>query len=257
MLLAFDLDKTLLTDDYQLPTRIADSVLKARSAGHLVTVLTGRPLLAATDYLDQLAIDTPHSVNHGSLIRDPAGAVMRRKRLTADDVDGLIVQHLDDHLIEFTCVVDEKLFVRDPANERWNWVHASSRKLEQFAPGMRLDADKVVFHGNGRSEGLEKLVARSYPRLLRYLWGDGYLEIVPEGGDKGSALAYIAETLGVARSDVIAFGDGLNDVSMLAWAGRAVAVGPDAHEDALALADEHIASPEEGGVADWLDQNLL
>jgi hydroxymethylpyrimidine pyrophosphatase-like HAD family hydrolase len=40
---------------------------------------------------------------------------------------------------------------------------------------------------------------------------------------------------------------------MLRWAGHAVAVGPDAHPDALAEADEHVASPEEGGVADWID----
>jgi 5-amino-6-(5-phospho-D-ribitylamino)uracil phosphatase len=55
----------------------------------------------------------------------------------------------------------------------------------------------------------------------------------------------------------VAFGDGLNDVSMLRWAGRAVAVGPEAHPDVLAVADERIAAPEEGGVADWLERNVL
>lgn len=68
MLLAFDLDKTLLTDSYELPADIARAVKAARAAGHLVTVLTGRALAAAAPYLDALEIDLPHSVNHGSMI---------------------------------------------------------------------------------------------------------------------------------------------------------------------------------------------
>src|SRR5690606_20211136 len=51
MLLAFDLDKTLVTDDFRLPVETADAVSAARAAGHHVTVLTGRPLIAAREYL--------------------------------------------------------------------------------------------------------------------------------------------------------------------------------------------------------------
>ncbi len=257
MLLAFDLDKTLLTDAYELPSVLERAVKAARAAGHLVTVLTGRPLAAALPYLHALDIDLPHSVNHGSMIRGADGSLIRRLQLRGDEVSGLLDRHYEDHEIEFTCVVGETLFVRDPEHERWEWAHTANRAIDRYLPGGSQDADKVVFHANGRSAQMDALVAAEYPHLLRYLWGDGYLEVVPESGDKGTALARIAELLGVAREEVVAFGDGLNDVSMLAWAGRAVAVGPDADHRVLAVADEQIAAPEDGGVADWIARHAL
>ena len=42
---------------------------------------------------------------------------------------------------------------------------------------------------------------------------------------KASALAQVADSFGVAQADVLAIGDGRNDVEMLAWAGRGVAMG--------------------------------
>ncbi len=257
MLLAFDLDKTLVTNDYELPQETAAAIAAARGRGHLVTVLTGRPLRSARRFLDQLDVSLPHAVNHGSLVRGPDGVALRQKRLETRVVDSLLESHLEDPEVEFSAVVGDVLYVRDPDNERWNWVHAESRTITQFRVGSGLAADKVVFHGNGRSPELDVWVARRHPEVLRYLWGDGFLEIVPPGGDKGSALAYISELLGVEREDVVAFGDGLNDVSMLSWAGHSVSVGPEAHPEALAAADEHVDSPELGGVAGWLERNAV
>ena len=51
-----------------------------------------------------------------------------------------------------------------------------------------------------------------------------YLEIVREGVDKGRAIEALAGALGVAREEVMAFGDGQNDAPMIRWAGLGVAV---------------------------------
>lgn len=257
MLLAFDLDKTVVTDDYRLPDDIAQAIGAARDAGHLVTVLTGRPLVAAREFLVQLAIDLPHSVNHGSTILDGDGSLLARKHLDPSDVAAMLNTRLGDPELEFSCVVGETMFVRDPAHERWTFAHAQGRLVSRYDSDLILEADKVVFHSNGQSEWLNAQLADSHPHLLRYIWGDGYLELVPENGDKGSALRLIAERLGVQRRDVVAFGDGLNDLTMIKWAGRSVAVGGDAYPAVLAAAHEHIASPEQGGVARWIEENVL
>jgi HAD superfamily hydrolase (TIGR01484 family) len=52
-----------------------------------------------------------------------------------------------------------------------------------------------------------------------------WLDLAPDGVSKASALAEVAERLGVAQQDVLAIGDGRNDVAMLEWAGRGVAMG--------------------------------
>ena len=257
MLFAFDLDKTVVTNDYRLPERVAAAVRSLRGAGHHVTVLTGRPMGSARRFLDALEVDGPFSVNHGAQVVGPGGVELRRTRLRSADVR-LIVDPWHAHpQVEFSCVVDDRLLVKNPDDTRWSWAHTEQRIVARFDPTLDFDADKVVFASSTNGAAIAAHVAERLPHLESYLWGDGFLEVIGAGADKGSALAFIAAGLGVDRADVVAFGDGLNDVSMLRWAGRAVAVGPEAHPDVLAVADERIAAPEEGGVADWLERNVL
>lgn len=254
MLLAFDLDKTLLTDAYAMPTRIRDAVVAVRERGHQVAVLTGRPFAAACEYLDQLGIRAPYSVNNGGWVVGPSGETLRRMRIASTLTDDIVGAVLALEHLEFSCVVDDTLYVREPDHERWAWVHTANRRVVRYAGGLDLAADKIVFAG--ADHRIESDIRARHSSLDTYLWGDGYLEILPRGSDKGSALKLIADALGIARDDTIAFGDGLNDVTMLGWAGHGVAVGPDAHPDVLAVAKEHIESPERGGVARWLEENL-
>ena len=256
MLLAFDLDKTLVTDDFTLPLTIERAIRAARDRGHLVTVLTGRPLSGARPYLDQLDVTGPFSVNHGGQVIGEHGRELRRRRIAARDVDGLLEGHLGASDVEFSCIVDDVLWVRDPDDDRWEWAHTRSRRVDRFRTGMELDADKLVFFSQQRSTDLDREVAARHPDMLRYLWGDGFLEVLPPQADKGSALALIAEDRGVPRGEVVAFGDGLNDFTMVTWAGHGIAVG-DAHPELVAAAAEHIPSPEEGGVAAWIEANVL
>ena len=74
------------------------------------------------------------------------------------------------------------------------------------------------------------------------------VELAAAGVTKATGLARVAESAGVARSDVIAFGDMPNDVDMLRWAGHGVAMG-NGHPDVLAVADEVTASNTDDGVA--------
>jgi len=257
MLLAFDLDRTLVTDAFVLPDGVADAIRAARRAGHLVTVLTGRSRAAAQDYLDALAVDGPCSVNHGALVLGPGGATLRRTRLEPIDVSGIVAPYWERDHVEFSCALDDTLYVKDPHDERWLWAHSRNRRVERLSLDVALPADKVVFAASDATAGVAADLGRTLPHLTRYLWGDGFLEVIAPGADKGSALAWIAANLGVRREHVVAFGDGLNDVTMLEWAGHAVSVGPHAHHDALAAADEHVAAPEEGGVAAWLERHVL
>lgn len=76
----------------------------------------------------------------------------------------------------------------------------------------------------------------------------GMLELSVPGITKASGLAEVADLVGVAAEDVVAFGDMPNDVPMLAWAGLGVAMA-NAHPAAIAAADEQTASNAEDGVA--------
>ncbi len=75
-----------------------------------------------------------------------------------------------------------------------------------------------------------------------------WLDLAPEGVSKASALQTVAERLGVRQADVLAIGDGRNDLEMLAWAGRGVAMGQSPPE-VKAVADGVTGSLAEDGAA--------
>lgn len=77
---------------------------------------------------------------------------------------------------------------------------------------------------------------------------DGLVEISAFGVTKATALARIAEELGVDAADVVAFGDMPNDLPMLAWAGTSYAMA-NGHPDLLAAADHVAPTNDEDGVA--------
>ena len=87
------------------------------------------------------------------------------------------------------------------------------------------------------------------------LSGAPFVEVMAEGVTKATGLARLCEHLGVDRADVVAFGDALNDVEMLRWAGRGIAMaGADlVVQDA---ADEIAGSNDDDGVARAIERLL-
>ena len=85
-------------------------------------------------------------------------------------------------------------------------------------------------------------------RLSIYTSAPFYIEVVSNGIDKGKALAGIAERLGIQREEIIAFGDEMNDLTMLQYAGHGVAMG-NAVKPIKLIANEITASNDEDGIA--------
>jgi hydroxymethylpyrimidine pyrophosphatase-like HAD family hydrolase len=94
--------------------------------------------------------------------------------------------------------------------------------------------------------GADAVVTRSGLELL---------EISAAGVTKASALRQLCDDLGIGAAEVVALGDMVNDLPMLRWAGRAVAVA-NAHPDVLAAADEVIGGNADEGVAAYVERLL-
>lgn len=111
-------------------------------------------------------------------------------------------------------------------------------------------ATKLVLRHSGHAVGSLATLAQEVAgdRATVSVSGSWVVEVSPAGVNKAAALAALCRELGIGPADVIAFGDHLNDVPMLAWSGWAVAVA-NAHPDVVAIADEVTASNELDGVA--------
>ena len=85
--------------------------------------------------------------------------------------------------------------------------------------------------------------------------GAPFLDATAPAVNKAAGLATAAEHFNVDAQDVIAFGDNLNDLPMLKWAGTAVAMG-NAHPEVLSVADAMTVSNRRDGVAVYIDKML-
>jgi hydroxymethylpyrimidine pyrophosphatase-like HAD family hydrolase len=84
-----------------------------------------------------------------------------------------------------------------------------------------------------------------------------FLEILPAKTDKGTALARVAELLGVSREGVLAIGDSMNDEAMIRWAGMGVAMvnGDERIKNIASLVTEK--SNDDDGVAEVIERYIL
>jgi hydroxymethylpyrimidine pyrophosphatase-like HAD family hydrolase len=112
----------------------------------------------------------------------------------------------------------------------------------------------VIRDPDGTSEDFARLVEAVGLHGTSYAIGwTAWLDLAPAGVSKASGLASVCQRLGVGAQDVLAIGDGRNDVEMLQWAGRGVAMGQ-AVDEVRAAADAVTATVQDDGVAAELDR---
>ena len=255
-LVASDLDGTLLGPDATVSDRTRAALARVRQAGIVVVLVTGRPPRAVREIATRAGLGGLAICANGALVYDlDADEVATSSPLPAP-VGARLVSELREALpgVVFASE-DERGFRRETA-----WAHRGLAQADEIVHADPLD---LV------AEPVSKLLVR-HPELrfsdlverIRVLAGDeavvtwsgvGLAEVSAAGVTKAYALDWVCRRLGIASSEVVAFGDMPNDLPMLAWAGHSVAVA-NAPEGVRMAADEVTASNVEDGVAVVLER---
>ena len=245
-LVALDIDGTVVDHDGALPEAVQKAVGRVLDADVPVVLATGRSWHGTQPVFDELGLPPGPSVasNGAVVVSYPPQEI--RKAVTFDprQVIKKVVQFAPGTLI----AVEEI---------------GRGYRLNDHFPGGDLTGEMII-------ESIEQLSARPVTRIIlrdpnrsdedftslaRHLGLQGvtyfvgwsaWLDIAPLGVNKASALQDVADDLGVDPADVLAFGDGRNDIEMLRWAGRGVAIG-DAPEDVQEAADVVTDTFADGG----------
>lgn len=258
-LIATDVDGTLLRPDHTLSARTREAFEAAHEAGIHVLAASGRqPYSIAAIVRGSVLLGAAVGSN-GSVTADlVTGEVFHEEVLAVESqlrlVEGMLrevpelrfvsVREGGNHYVAQHGYVGEQ----DPGASQSAWpVRHRFADLDEVVgtPSVKL----VVRHPDVGPERLLAL-ARSLgvPGVHATTSGAPFLEVSRAGVTKATALARHCAALGVAASEVVAFGDNLNDVEMIAWAGHGVAMGnglPEAH----AVADEVAPPNSDDGVA--------
>jgi len=254
-LAAIDLDGTLLRSDGTISQRTRAAIRAVRDSGIVVVIVTARGPASVTELARDAGIGGSAICSNGGLIVDLASGAVIRQRLLETEAAIQLVRGLRERLPGILFAVEHEAFAHEPGFSAWNWEPPAGTRVADALELLADPATKLILRHAGHEVEAVAAVARD-------LAGDG-ATVVQSGGDavevtaagvnKAAGLAEVAAELGIDAADVIAFGDYPNDVPMLAWAGRGVAVA-NAHAEVLAVADEVTASNDEDGVAIVLEQ---
>jgi Cof subfamily protein (haloacid dehalogenase superfamily) len=249
-LAAIDLDGTLLRSDGMISQRSRNAIRAVRDRGVVVVIVTARGPASVTGLAREAGIEGSAVCSNGGLIVDLATGAIVRERLLETATAIQLVHALRERLPGIVFAVEHEAFAHEDGFSAWDWQPPPGTRVADALELLEDPATKIILRHTGHEVEMVAAVARE-------LAGDSAtvvqssgeaVEVTAVGVNKAAGLADVADEHDIDAADVIAFGDFLNDVPMLAWAGRGVAVA-NAHPEVLAIADEVTASNDDDGVA--------
>lgn len=255
LMVCLDIDGTLLQYDGTMHDVTRDAVRSTVEAGHHVVLSTGRAVVATTPILDMLDLTRGFVVcsNGAVTLRLDSSLELGYEvvdRVTFDPAPALsmLQGQWDDALIAVEGPDGFKVTAPFPEGEL-----DGAQRIVTWDELMSEPVTRVTFRSpTGTSEDFLELADRIGLHHVNYAVGyTAWMDINPEGVSKASALELVRRKLQVEPSNTVAVGDQRNDLEMLEWAARGVAMGQ-APDEVKEAADEVTGPIESDGAADVL-----
>jgi Cof subfamily protein (haloacid dehalogenase superfamily) len=260
-LVAIDLDDTLLDNSLRISPRAREAIRMAMERGVTVTVATGRMFRSALPYAQQLNLDVPIITYNGALIKTS----LTQETLLHQPIDKVTADALLKLFKQngwyIQAYVNDNLYVKEEDE--------NTRYYESIAGVKAVPIGDKIY---SLPEVPTKLLAIAQPDKLREihdiikeLFGEKvyaalskptYLEILNPQVNKGIALAFLAQRLGISREEIMAVGDSANDLDMIEYAGWGVAMG-NAINKVRKTAQTVTGANDADGVAEAIEKYVL
>lgn len=266
LLLAVDLDGTLVTDKKQITPATANAIHEILEMGMTVALVSGRPTYGCEHIAEQL-----HLQEYGGYIISYNGAkitscldndVLTRSTLSLDTVRELY-DFLKPYPVTMISYTRHEIITEDAESP---YVQMESmvdngmaiRQVPDLVAALKRDPYKCGIAGDPEVIGklAIELQVRFADQLNAILSGPVFIEVMNSNVDKGRALRFLMTEMGIGRQQVIAVGDANNDIPMLQSAGLGVAMA-NANETVKQVADYVTTSNEQDGIQHLIHKYLL
>ncbi len=251
-LIAMDIDGTLLNSKGEITDTVRSAIKKTQELGVQIAIVSGRNIPGINDVLGKLGLDLWFISSGGANISNyRMDKILWRSYLKNEDAKAVIQEARK---------AGAGIFLERPDRLFWEgslhylqWIISAKGLHIEIVNDLlgHLDTDplKITLVGevetvgqielNLKAMNLEINMAYSTPR---------YLEITRTGVNKGAALKQMADHLNIPLGEIIAIGDGENDIPMFAVAGLGIAMG-NAPENVRQAADLIVPTNDEDGLA--------
>jgi Cof subfamily protein (haloacid dehalogenase superfamily) len=266
-LLVVDIDGTLVDKAGHISSEDSEALLAARRLGLEVTLSTGRAVMACREIIGKLALDGYHVFFDGALVSSPdkgselyAQPIKRpilREMVEFARLNGIYLELFtaNSFFVEretWATEIRRRFFTLEPIvvdfNEIWNRERIIKAQLITASPEEAAGAQKFREHFDVRLH-FSWAKTPAFPNV-------DFINVVDPGVSKGKALQVLAAYLGIAMAEVMAIGDGLNDISLLSIAGLSIAM-QDAPARVREMADYVTLDVDHSGVAVALKKFIL
>lgn len=266
-LLVVDVDGTLVNRQGKVSAEDRAALAKAQDRGVGVSLSTGRVLKACLNIIRQLSLNSYHITFDGALVSSPDHS----QELYVQPITKAVVKQM----VELAHVhnLDLELFtVTDYFTERETWSTEAHRQFFDVETSIvdftnLWEKARIIKGGLVTTTPEEAARARRFCQQfgdsLHFSWartpaypGVDFINLLAPRVSKGKALETLASHLGISLAEVIAVGDGSNDISLLATAGLAIAMG-NAADEVKKVADYTTLDVDHSGVAAAINRFLL
>ena len=266
-LVALDLDDSLLNNELLISDRTVAAVQKAAEQNIYVVICSGRSPSAILPFVRRLNLAGTEQgryavASNGSVVVD----LHKREEIYSAKVDGdvLVQAKKAADKVGLPCQVYSSSMVYASVDNEYTRMDSKltgvpSEVVPDFENFVKSGFAKMMVPGDPKIlVGLQKeLAARFEGRAVVLISKPYFLEILPANCGKGEALEFLCGRLGINMKDVMAFGDSMNDESMIVKCGLSVAMsnGLDKIKDEAAFVTR--LTNDQDGIADFVEQFVL
>ena len=264
-LLVLDLDGTLTNTRKEVTEHTRTTLIKAQEQGLKIVLASGRPTYGIAPLANLLQLDKYEgyvlSYNGGEIIDWKTGELLYKNLLDPEVLPYLYQCANDNHFAIVT--YDGEYVLTEYPDDEYVLKEAllnimKIKKVDNFLKAVQHPIAKCLIVGEPtRLAVLEKeMYNHLHDRMGVFRSEPYFLELVPKGIDKAQSLAVLLKEIGMTKDEMIAVGDGFNDLSMIKYAGLGVAMS-NAQEVVRENADFITLSNEEDGVAHVVEKFIL
>lgn len=249
MLIMLDLDGTLLNNQSLISEESKTYLKKLQSKGHQIVLITGRPYRGCINFYHELELNTPLIVDNGASIYGMGNFSDKFYTIPKKMLDDIFL-FVKDHLVTAFYTVDDYLFSYKTEKRLEFYFHANENTKIIDRPYTENDIEAPLVMMVVKKPFNKKFEKFIYEQKILDLrsWGEdsknAIYEIYLKGINKGNAMNDVIGLLNYDKEDVIAFGDGDNDIELINYAHRGVAMKNAADvvkevSDEITLYDNH------------------
>ena len=264
-ILILDIDGTLTNSKKEVSPKTLDALIRAQEEGIKVVIASGRPTAGINKIAKTIKLDDDGgyvlSYNGAKITNFQTGEVVYNETLPEEMIPSIYEEAIDSHVGIITYEGNDA--IAGNGIDKYNELEAringiGLREVKDFPNYITFPINKCLLTGEPEHMAeVEQKMKERFGNFLNIFRSEPFfVEVMPQNIDKAYSLGKLLKHLDLERSQMIACGDGFNDLSMIKYAGLGVAMA-NAQEVVKQAADYITLSNDEDGVAKVIDKFML